>query len=199
MLTGVLCAGLYPNIIEAQKGIVDSPGSWGAGRFPFKSLKGEVHLHPSTVMYDQTQLAGCYCYYHNIIKTSKLYVRNCTVVNPLALLLFGGALQVYQKQEVVTVDGWLRFRVSRKPATSIRYRRYGSNAAFFVPGEVDGPGLALLYQTEALSPSRIMAFWTAPSGSPILTSWCSSLAIFCCHLLKSALRRPQALVCQPKF
>ncbi|KAL7580066.1 hypothetical protein ACA910_005051 [Epithemia clementina (nom. ined.)] len=123
MLVGVLCAGLYPNIIVAPQGLVSDSGSWGAGDYPFRSPKGDVFLHPSTALFPAKQLEGRYCCYHSIVKTSKLYVRDCTIVSPLSLLLFGGTLQVFQKQEVATVDGWLKFRISRKSATSIKYVR----------------------------------------------------------------------------
>lgn len=42
------------------------------------------------------------------VKTSRVYVRDCTVVAPLALLLFGGELNVLHEEGAILVDGWLR-------------------------------------------------------------------------------------------
>jgi hypothetical protein len=64
------------------------------------------------------------------VKTSRLYVRDCTPVSPYALMLFGGALTAEgadQSQQirkgasrgppvgdpVLSVDGWIKFSVPR--------------------------------------------------------------------------------------
>jgi len=44
-------------------------------------------------------------------------------VSKFAILLFGGALKVYQTHGVCTVDDWLRFKVGAKPATLVKYLR----------------------------------------------------------------------------
>ena len=107
----------------APRGLVNDTGSWSAGDYPFHSPKGDVYLHPATALYTSKQISGRYCCYHNIVKTSKLYVRDCTIISPISLLLFGGSLRVFQEKEVATIDGWLQFRISRKSATSIKYVR----------------------------------------------------------------------------
>lgn len=61
--------------------------------------------------------------YHDIMLTRKLYVRDATVVSPFALLLFGGALRVYHRLGVITVDEWLKFRIAAKPATLVKHLR----------------------------------------------------------------------------
>jgi len=61
--------------------------------------------------------------YQDIMLTRKLYVRDATVVSPFALLLFGGALRVYHRLGVITVDEWLKFRIAAKPATLVKHLR----------------------------------------------------------------------------
>jgi hypothetical protein len=39
------------------------------------------------------------------------------------LLLFGGAMQVYHTDGIITIDTWLQFRISRQEATLIKYLR----------------------------------------------------------------------------
>jgi hypothetical protein len=125
LIKAVLCAGLYPNIIVAPKELADSSRSKkAAGEHPFRShTKGDVYLHPSSVAFSEPKLDSRYCCYHEMVKTSKTYVRDLTPVSPLALLLFGGKLDVYQTHGICTVDGWLKFRIDAKPATLVKYLR----------------------------------------------------------------------------
>jgi HrpA-like RNA helicase len=130
LFKAVLCAGLYPNIIVAPRSLVNttssSPpkGAKKAGECAFQShTKGEVYLHPSTISHSEGHLDSRYCCYHAMVKTSKTYVRDMTTVSPFALLLFGGALEVFHKEGVISVDGWLKFRIAAKPATLIKHLR----------------------------------------------------------------------------
>lgn len=123
MIKAVLCAGLYPNIIVAPRPLVTVGNTQQAGEQAFRGQKGEVYLHPCTISFTEKRLDSRYCCYHEIVKTSKTYVRDCTTVNEFALLLFGGSLQVYHTHGVVTVDNWLRFRIGAKPATLVKHLR----------------------------------------------------------------------------
>jgi len=130
LIKAILCAGLYPNIIVAPRTAVARPGvapkksDKKMGEHAFRShTKGEVYLHPSTIAFDESNLDSRYCCYHELIRTSKTYVRDCTTVSPFALLLFGGTLEVFQTHGICSVDGWLKFRIDAKPATLIKYLR----------------------------------------------------------------------------
>ena len=123
LIKAILCAGLYPNVIIAPKQLVAGPSTKAAGACPFQSLKGDVHLHPSTISFSENRLDSRYCVYHEMIKTTKTYVRDCTPVSEFALLLFGGILKVYHTHSVVTVDEWLKFRIAAKPATLVKHLR----------------------------------------------------------------------------
>ena len=41
-------------------------------------------------------------------------MHDATVVPPIALLLFGGAIEVKHRERTVEVDGWIRFEASLK-------------------------------------------------------------------------------------
>ena len=129
LIKAVLCAGLYPNIIIAPRSLVRSrtggkSSKQTAGEFSFQShRKGEVYLHPSTIASNEDSLDTRYCCYHEMVKTSKTYVRDCTSVSPFALLLFGGDLKLYQAYGVCSIDDWLKFRIDSKPATLVKYLR----------------------------------------------------------------------------
>lgn len=126
LLKAVLCAGLYPNILVAPKSVLSNTprNDKKMGEVPFRShTKGDVYLHPSTIAFNESRLDSRYCCYHELVRTSKTYVRDCTTISPLALLLFGGSLEVFQSHGVCSVDGWLKFRIDAKPATLIKYLR----------------------------------------------------------------------------
>eukprot|EP00934_Nitzschia_sp_Nitz4_P009465 Nitzschia sp. Nitz4//scaffold4_size323378//311970//317685//NITZ4_000719-RA/size323378-snap-gene-0.432-mRNA-1//1//CDS//3329553576//9455//frame0 len=131
LVKAILCAGLYPNILVAPRNVVADPsnprmkGDKKVGECAFQSRRnGEVHLHPSTIGFDQNFLDSRYCCYHEIVKTSKTYARDTTTISPFALLLFGGSLEVFQAHGVCRVDHWLKFRLDPKPATLVKYLRH---------------------------------------------------------------------------
>jgi len=126
LIKAILCAGLYPNIIVAPRPLVRADRGVSdkqAGECAFQSLKGEVYLHPCTISFSEKRLDSRYCCYHEIVRTSKTYVRDCTTVSEFALLLFGGSLKVYHTHGVVTVDDWLKFRISPKAAALVKHLR----------------------------------------------------------------------------
>lgn len=126
LIKAILCAGLYPNIIVAPRSLVRKDGGLSdkqVGECAFQSLKGEVYLHPSTISFSEKRLDSRYCCYHEIVRTSKTYVRDCTTVSEFALLLFGGSLKVYHTHGVVTVDDWIKFRISPKAAALVKHLR----------------------------------------------------------------------------
>ncbi|CAM9970772.1 unnamed protein product, partial [Discosporangium mesarthrocarpum] len=94
-----------------------------AGEVPFEGRKGSMYLHPMTVNFDKTELDSRYGVYHEVVKTSKVYVRDMTTVTPLMLALFGGSLRVHHEREVITVDGWLKFRAPRRTAALVKHLR----------------------------------------------------------------------------
>ena len=62
------------------------------------------------------------------VKTSRTFLRDCTVVSPMALLLFGGALSVVHESGYVLVDDWLRIRASAPTAVLVKRLRAALDA-----------------------------------------------------------------------
>ncbi|XP_065785475.1 putative ATP-dependent RNA helicase DHX57 isoform X1 [Muntiacus reevesi] len=122
LISAMLCAALYPNVVQ-----VKSPEgkfqktSTGAVRMQPKSdeLKfvtkndGYVHIHPSSVNYQVRHFDSPYLVYHEKIKTSRVFIRDCTMVSVYPLVLFGGGqvnVQLQKGEFVVSLDdGWIRF------------------------------------------------------------------------------------------
>tara|TARA_B110000211_G_C13684558_1_gene380309 strand:- start:56 stop:550 length:495 start_codon:yes stop_codon:yes gene_type:complete len=61
--------------------------------------------------------------YHEKVKTSRVYVRDATIVNPLALMLFGGKMVVDHVASRAILDNWLRFDVAAQHAVLINAMR----------------------------------------------------------------------------
>lgn len=55
------------------------------------------------------------------VKTSRVFLRDCTPVSPLSLLLLGGPLTVIHDRGVVLVSGWIR--IVADAATAVRIRQ----------------------------------------------------------------------------
>ncbi|XP_059516026.1 putative ATP-dependent RNA helicase DHX57 [Myotis daubentonii] len=122
LISAMLCAALYPNVVQ-----VKSPEgkfqktSTGAVRMQPKSdeLKfvtkndGYVHIHPSSVNYQVRHFDSPYLLYHEKIKTSRVFIRDCSMVSVYPLVLFGGGqvnVQLQRGEFVVSLDdGWIRF------------------------------------------------------------------------------------------
>ena len=59
--------------------------------------------------------------YYEKVLTSRVFLRDSTMVTPYPLLLFGGELKVRHAEHVVTVDGWIEF--GAPPRTAVLFRQ----------------------------------------------------------------------------
>jgi len=151
LLTGLLCAALYPQIIaiereetKKKKGINapmklrirDKHDASSSEAMPEPT---EVAIHPSSVNTKETKFNGMtYLIYHEKVRTTRVYVRDCSPVSAYALILFGGVLSsqpgaqplpppqpISRKHRkhappppppprdgVLVIDGWIRFSVN---------------------------------------------------------------------------------------
>ncbi|KAM9600930.1 putative ATP-dependent RNA helicase DHX57 isoform 2-T3 [Trichechus inunguis] len=166
LISAMLCAALYPNVVQ-----VKSPEgkfqktSIGAVRMKPKSeeLKfvtkndGYVHIHPSSVNYQVKHFDSPYLVYHEKIKTSRVFIRDCSMVSVYPLVLFGGGqvnVQLQRGEFVVSLDdGWIRFAAaSHQVAELVKELR----------GELDQ-----LLQDKIKNPSIDLC--TCPRGSRIIS------------------------------
>ncbi|KAL4694120.1 hypothetical protein H8959_013385 [Pygathrix nigripes] len=134
LISAMLCAALYPNVVQ-----VKSPEgkfqktSTGAVRMQPKSAElkfvtkndGYVHIHPSSVNYQVRHFDSPYLLYHEKIKTSRVFIRDCSMVSVYPLVLFGGGqvnVQLQRGEFVVSLDdGWIRFVAASHQVSIIHY------------------------------------------------------------------------------
>ncbi|CAN5951634.1 unnamed protein product [Sphagnum jensenii] len=98
IVKAVIGAGLYPNVgaMEEESVRAGHASALGrraglaSGKRPHWSDGGrEVFIHPSSVNHLVTEFRHPF-----LVETSKVYLRDTTVISPYALLLFGGAINV---------------------------------------------------------------------------------------------------------
>uniref|UniRef100_A0A8C7EDW3 RNA helicase n=1 Tax=Nothoprocta perdicaria TaxID=30464 RepID=A0A8C7EDW3_NOTPE len=74
---------------------------------------GYVHIHPSSVNYQTRHFESPYLVYHEKIKTSRVFIRDCSMVSVYPLVLLGGGqvhTQLQKGEFVISLDdGWIRF------------------------------------------------------------------------------------------
>lgn len=85
---------------------------------------GEVFIHPISVNFDQSiKFPSPYLVYFEKVKTTKVYLRDATMMTPYPLLLFGGELTVKHEQMVIQMDEWVEFASMGKVAVLIKQLR----------------------------------------------------------------------------
>ncbi|KAK3925802.1 Putative ATP-dependent RNA helicase DHX57 [Frankliniella fusca] len=124
LLAAVLCAALYPNIVKVltpAKTFAPSvsgciPRQLRADEISFKTKQdGYVHLHPSSVNHSVSNFSSPYLVYQEKVKTSRVFVRDCSMVSLLPLVMFTGkdvAVELHCGTTVLSVEeGWIIFSV----------------------------------------------------------------------------------------
>lgn len=125
LISAILVGALYPNVVQVmtpeQRYAHSSGGAVARApnaeelRFATKS-DGFIHVHPSSVNFQVRYFESPYLVYHEKVKTSKVYIRDCTMVSVYSLLLFGGghiSIDLDRGSFVLSVDeGWIRFLAS---------------------------------------------------------------------------------------
>lgn len=94
-----------------------------AGNTTCLTQTGQVFLHPTSVNHSKNPRAGgggggrlSYMVYLERVQTTRVYIRDSTLVPPLAFLLFGGELSIKHEEATVTIDGWITFRIPARTA-----------------------------------------------------------------------------------
>ncbi|KAM0891598.1 hypothetical protein ACQ4PT_026306 [Festuca glaucescens] len=107
MVSAVLCAGLYPNVIQCKRR--------GKRTAFYTKDVGKVDIHPSSVNAGVQQFPLPYLVYSEKVKTASIYVRDSTNISDYALLLFGGSLSPSNTGEgIEMLGGYLHFSAPKR-------------------------------------------------------------------------------------
>nr|XP_019548139.2 putative ATP-dependent RNA helicase DHX57 [Aedes albopictus] len=120
LLAAILCAALYPNVIKVltpEKSFISGAGG-AVPRLPqpsdlrFKTQQdGYVFLHPSSINSKFGHFNSPFLVYQEKVKTSRIYIRETTMVPLLPLVLFSGSdlrIELHGGDFVILLeDGWI--------------------------------------------------------------------------------------------
>ncbi|KAM9481624.1 ATP-dependent DNA/RNA helicase DHX36 [Clarias gariepinus] len=109
LLKAVIVAGLYPKVAKIR------PSPHKKRPIPAKvytKADGKVCIHPKSVNSEETQFHYTWLIYHLKMRTTSIFLYDCTEVSPFSLLFFGGdiSIQKDQEQETIAVDEWIVFQ-----------------------------------------------------------------------------------------
>lgn len=121
LVRAVLCAGLFPNIAKVHHKKGGRPSSKGNSRHVatpkiITSEDGRVNIHPRSVNYDVQEFESSWICYHGKVKTTSIFLHDCSEVSPMALMFFGGRTGAADGQVNVGPD--IEFRCDG-PTTSL--------------------------------------------------------------------------------
>lgn len=132
VVKALICAGFYPNIVrvhhpektyvQTEGGAVVKTAAAHELRF-FTKEDGRVFLHPASVNFPVGIFESPYLVFTEKVKTSKIFLRESTMIPAYALLLFGGEIRVKHERQSITVDDWLQFEAPARIAVLIRELR----------------------------------------------------------------------------
>ncbi|XP_055911912.1 putative ATP-dependent RNA helicase DHX57 [Eupeodes corollae] len=120
LLISLLAAALYPNIVKIltpEKTYIQTAGgampkTSNSRELRFKTrLDGYVSIHPSSVNSDVGNYQSPFLVFHEKIKTSKIYIRECSMVPMFPLVLFSGSdlrIELHGGEFLVLLEeGWI--------------------------------------------------------------------------------------------
>lgn len=113
MVSAILCAGLYPNVVQCKRR--------GKRTAFYTKEVGKVDIHPGSVNAGVHLFPLPYMVYSEKVKTASIYIRDSTIISDYSLLLFGGNLIPTKTGEgIEMLGGYLHFSASKSVLELIR-------------------------------------------------------------------------------
>lgn len=121
LIKAVIVAGLYPKVAMIRP----SHSKKRVGPKVYTQADGKVCIHPKSVNAEETEFNYTWLIYHLKMRTSSIFLYDCTEVSPFSLLFFGGdiTIQKDEDQETVAVDQWIVFRSPARIAHLVKSLR----------------------------------------------------------------------------
>ncbi|XP_021572161.1 ATP-dependent RNA helicase DHX36 isoform X2 [Carlito syrichta] len=121
IIKAVICAGLYPKVAKIRQNL----GKKRKMVKVYTKTDGQVAIHPKSVNVEQTDFQYNWLIYHLKMRTSSIYLYDCTEVSPYCLLFFGGDISIQKDngQETIAVDEWIVFQSPARIAHLVKELR----------------------------------------------------------------------------
>lgn len=88
----------------------DDPSSSSSSKSSVYVPDERIFIHPSSINFQASRYASPWLIFNELIKTSKVFVRETSMIAPYALLLFGGKIDIQHDKGLVVLDNWIRFQ-----------------------------------------------------------------------------------------
>jgi hypothetical protein len=114
IVKAVILAGMYPNVanIRMPKQMYDQTAEGTvAVKIKTKEIRfyteedHRVFIHPSSSLFSEQKYQDSVLVYGSKVATSKIFLRECTVVPSIALFLLGGKIQMLHGGRALKIDG----------------------------------------------------------------------------------------------
>ena len=146
LVRAVLCSALFPNIAKVfplrRRSAHQEHGRLGPPPKIITAEDGRVCIHPRSVNYDTRDFKSQWLCYHGKVKTSSIFLHDCSEVSPLALIFFGG--QQLKRERVNTIreriDLGRGINFDCDPATVVLMEMLRSRWDDFLSYRVSHPG-----------------------------------------------------------
>eukprot|EP00039_Didymoeca_costata_P011156 m.154343 g.154343 ORF g.154343 m.154343 type:complete len:1541 (-) comp15082_c0_seq1:2172-6794(-) len=143
IVKAALCAGLYPRVVKVRHpqttyhkmkhgAVANENVARQLQLFVFDdqnpSSRGKrVFLHPSSINFDEGSYDTSLLIYNEKVSTSKVFLRDATMVSALPLLIFGGEIAVDHERGWLTLgkEKWIRIQAPAREAVLVRHLRRG--------------------------------------------------------------------------
>ncbi|KAK9846310.1 hypothetical protein WJX81_001334 [Elliptochloris bilobata] len=163
IVKAALCAGFYPSILrvehpaavfaETHGGALEKDADPARLKF-FDRRRGRVFIHPASVNFSCGSFPSGWLVYTDIVETSKVFVREASMVPVYALLLFGGSIVVKHAEGLLQIDGW----VLKAPARiAVLVRELRQEVDRLLLQKVERPGLDLAHSPAVAAMHNLLA------------------------------------------
>lgn len=126
VVKAIICSGLYPNIakllrVRRHKNHSDAT--------PILETKedGRCHVHLSSVNAKQSDFDSRYLVYFMKQKSTKIFIHDCTTVNPYSILFFGDMVEPNFEQNYISVANYMSFKCNPETQKLLLDLREGLN------------------------------------------------------------------------
>ncbi|KAJ0973246.1 hypothetical protein J5N97_021205 [Dioscorea zingiberensis] len=132
IIKSIICAGLYPNVAATLEGIAGAALGSNKSSSSRLSTKDqiiwfdgtrEVHIHPSSINHIVKSFRHPFLVFLEKVETSKVFLRDTSIISPYSLLLFGGTISIQHQTGVVIIDGWLKLSAPAQTAVLFKELR----------------------------------------------------------------------------
>ena len=122
------------------KPAMESDGMLSGGQNQAQQRSQErVFLHPSSVNFKEGGFASPWMVYFQKVKTSRVFIRDSTMVPPYAMALFGGSLEVVYTRNKIVVDGWAYFDAPARVGVLVQELR--KELSTLLNRKIENPGI----------------------------------------------------------